>query len=1502
MRKGTVKFLACLMASAMVGTTVVPTVPPRYVQAAEEQNSTKWEFSGIHGEKTETGISLSGDGDSFGISDISKEDNYSVSAKLTQGDEDGAIGIVLGAKDTKSPNNGSLVLNVTPASGEVRLFKFPFGGTDEQEKKCYDELKNQTEYKFNIKVTDGKITATINDTKVAASTAVDKNLLNGNIGFISFRETMTTSDFKVEDITPEETGDWSFVGNGELTDNGIRLNGKGDNLGISRTINKKDNYSLKADLKTDTSDGAVGVVLGAKDANNPKEGSVVANVNPATGVVRMFCFQGGLAGNLQKDKTVEELKGKEDYKFDVTVENRQLNVKINDVDVFNMKITDTIFEGNIGFICFNKDVTISNIEVKDIEEKNTTVYLTGLEVKGADLNQKFSQDIDSYAAVVENNTESLTFVPTAEGAKEITVNGTAVASGNPAEVKLKEGSQQISIVVTSENGAKDETIINVLRKAKNSVYSVPTRPQYHFSPALAWCNDPNGMVYYKGEYHLFYQYYPDDNIWGPMHWAHAVSKDLIHWEELPIALYYQEDQGAMFSGSCVVDDTNVSGLFGEEKGEGKGGLVAIYTQNNDGRGQDQAIAFSKDNGRTWTKYKGNPILKWNEDPLDDAAFRDPKVFYHKESGKYMMVVAGGILRIYSSENLIDWKVESTYRGDEGNGNPRIETECPDMYSLKDAEGNTKWVISEGGRYYRIGDFKEVNGKWTFVQDDAPSNSKDIVHHVMNFGPQSYAAMTYYIDHQTEESRRIMINWASTWEGGYCNNVSAVTGKWGYNGFFNLQTELNLKNTKDGYRLIQTPIEEYKTLRVEDAKTKIEGTIPKKTETSENLLSGIKAGQYEIVAELAPKAGTEEVGFKLRTNEAGTKETVVKYNVETKKVSINVDKSGTIPSGQRKGDVVSDAIVTEEDGKVKLNIFVDESSVEVYAQDGQQTGAMAIFPATSNTGMEVYSEGGDTDAEITVYPMKSIWEDKLTGDTTATDLYLSTDTGSGQYNVGDTISIEAAISPVTATQEVKWSISGNNDNKVKIEKEGKSEIQLKALKDGVVTVRATSENGLSRSIKVYIDKEERAINLGNWKEVNGDGNWTISKNENSCTGNATGDAFLMSGIKIPSADYIFESDVIYNGGQAFALLFRGQSPDNNKAYAANVDVNRKDSTARIFTFGGGTGDIGDDAKISLTKGQKYHVKVQVKGNLYKVYYDGALVLKVRDSQVDKNYPEGRYVGFNVFNANVTFENMKVTPLEVKVPETDKEIELVAGDKKAIKVTNIDEDSFNAVEYTTSDANIAVVDDEGNVTAKKAGTAVITSTVTTFGRRYTLETKVVVSPKAVTVTLKGNGGKVVTVIKDAKAGAKLPAWDKSKFKAAGKKGYAFAGWVYNGKVVKTMPSSSENIVLTAKFTKLTVGQAKALTVKGKSGTGVGFVATSAKNTKSNGSRRGFRFRYATNSKMKSATYKTTGLAKNVYTKTGLKKNKKYYVQVRYYYYDSTNQKVYGAYSTSKSVKAY
>ncbi len=424
-------------------------------------------------------------------------------------------------------------------------------------------------------------------------------------------------------------------------------------------------------------------------------------------------------------------------------------------------------------------------------------------------------------------------------------------------------------------------------------------------------------------------------------------------------------------------------------------------------------------------------------------------------------------------------------------------------------------------------------------------------------------------------------------------------------------------------------------------------------------------------------------------------------------------------------------MTEENGKVKLDIFVDESSVEVYAEDGQVTGALAIFPSVNSTGMEVYSEGGETEADITVYPMTSIWEDKLPEDTTEADMYISTDSGSGEYSVGDKISVTAAISPMKAEQKVTWKVTNNKGDKVKIVSERKDELELKALKKGVVTVTATTENGLSRSIDVMITDSKLNSNIGDWNVVSGD--WTLDENGYTADLTEKGDGFLMSGTKIGSEDYTFEADVTYHSGAAFALIFRGQSPTSNKGYAANVHDELHDGTgtSRLFTFGGGTGDIGKRVNYTLTPEKRYHLKVSVKGNQYKFYIDGSQVWSRIDHKVDKNYPEGQYVGFNAFNSKVTFQNIKVTPMDTKEPAVDEKLSLYTGQSKTINVT-MEEDDYNIVKYQSSNTDVAVVDDEGKVTAKKAGTAVIKTDVTNFGRKYQLETKVTVKASYVKVT--------------------------------------------------------------------------------------------------------------------------------------------------------------------------
>jgi fructan beta-fructosidase len=279
------------------------------------------------------------------------------------------------------------------------------------------------------------------------------------------------------------------------------------------------------------------------------------------------------------------------------------------------------------------------------------------------------------------------------------------------------------------------------------------RPAWHFTPARNWMNDPNGLVYADGVYHLFFQHYPDDSVWGPMHWGHATSRDLLHWEERPIALY-PDALGMIFSGSIVIDRDNTSGL-------GRDGVapwVALFTHHDmagekAGRSdyQSQSIAYSLDQGQSWTKFAGNPVIA---NP-DLKHFRDPKVRWHEGRQRWIMTLAAGDrILFYSSPDLKNWTQESSFAPfpvEAGN-----VVECPDLLAFE-MEGKTRWVLlisifagapnGGSGTRYIVGDFD--GHRFTPAHQDA---------RWLDYGPDNYAGVTF---HNLGE-RNLLIGWMSNW--------------------------------------------------------------------------------------------------------------------------------------------------------------------------------------------------------------------------------------------------------------------------------------------------------------------------------------------------------------------------------------------------------------------------------------------------------------------------------------------------------------------------------------------------------------------------------------------------------------------------------------------------------------------------------------------------------------------------------------------------------------------
>lgn len=314
---------------------------------------------------------------------------------------------------------------------------------------------------------------------------------------------------------------------------------------------------------------------------------------------------------------------------------------------------------------------------------------------------------------------------------------------------------------------------------QDSLYKEKNRPQLHFSSRRGWNNDPNGLLYYQGEYHLFYQHNPYEREWGNMHWGHAVSKDLVHWEELPVALY-PDHCGTAFSGSAVIDYDNTAGF---NKGSIPA-MIAIYTADTNEK-QVQCLAYSHDKGRTWTKYSGNPVIdskaKWNSKDT-----RDPKVFWYKPNREWVLVLnERDGHSIYTSGNLKEWTYRSHVTG---------FWECPELFELP-VDGNpsrTKWVMYGASGTYMIGSF------------DGHTFTPEAGKYYYNTGAM-YAAQTYTnIPHS--DDRRIQIGWGRISHPGMPFNMMML-----------LPTELTLRTTKEGIRLFSYPVKEVNALQSEGSK-------------------------------------------------------------------------------------------------------------------------------------------------------------------------------------------------------------------------------------------------------------------------------------------------------------------------------------------------------------------------------------------------------------------------------------------------------------------------------------------------------------------------------------------------------------------------------------------------------------------------------------------------------------------------------------------------------------
>ena len=444
----------------------------------------------------------------------------------------------------------------------------------------------------------------------------------------------------------------------------------------------------------------------------------------------------------------------------------------------------------------------------------------------------------------------------------------------------------------------------------NGLYDETYRPQFHFSPQVNWTNDPNGLVYYKGEYNLFFQHNPVGINWGNMTWGHAISADLVHWRQLRNALE-PDWRGTMFSGSAVVDWNNTSGFQeGEEKS-----LVAIYTaagstsEESQGQPFTQCIAYSNDCGLTWVKYGGNPVLyhivKEN---------RDPKVVWHAPSAKWVMALYldGSSYALFNSPDLKQW----THLHD-------LEmaecSECPDFFEMpiEGASDETRWVLTAANGRYLVGKFDGTR----FTPESAVLQ--------VDFGANYYAVQTYS---DAPDGRRIQIAWMA---GGKYPDMP-------FNQQMSFPSELTLHQTRNGLRLYRNPIKELELLRVSEHTWDDSALI-----TDANFIVGISGDLFDLTLVLEPNHG--DITLNVRGE-------AISYSSGTALLSCLGKQAEVVPVN----------------GQLTLRILVDRSSIELFVNDGEVSMTSCFLPAPEDHSLAITASNGARVKLMHVYDLKSIW--------------------------------------------------------------------------------------------------------------------------------------------------------------------------------------------------------------------------------------------------------------------------------------------------------------------------------------------------------------------------------------------------------------------------------------------------------------------------------------------------------------------------------------------------
>ncbi|RRJ67340.1 DUF1080 domain-containing protein [Paenibacillus oralis] len=780
---------------------------------------------------------------------------------------------------------------------------------------------------------------------------------------------------------------------------------------------------------------------------------------------------------------------------------------------------------------------------------------------------------------------------------------------------------------------------DVYLTASADYYMEKYRPDYHYSPARGSASDPNGLVFYEGEYHLFHQ---DGGTW-----AHAVSTDLVHWKRLPIALPWN-DLGHVWSGSAVADLHNASGLFTDSGGKG---LIAYYTSYNpDSPNGNQRIglAYSKDRGRTWEYAAERPIVIENPGKQGDDPggwdFRDPKVVRDEEHNRWVMVVSGGDhIRFFTSTNLIDWTLTDNFGyGAYVRGGV---WECPDLFQLAvDGTGEKKWVlmISTGAHpntqgsaaEYFVG---ELTPEGKFVNDNPAGKVL-----TTDYGKEFYASMSFA---DMPDGRRVMLAWMTNWDYPFAFPTE------GWKGVLSLPRELMLQKTEEGIRLTQVPIRELESLR---GQLLFAASDRRVQPDRANLLKGVSSGAYEIEAEIEipQDSRVSEFGFRLR--EGAGKRTVVGYKTAENEMYVDRALSGDTGFSDR-FTTLHQAPLPPDNRRVKLRIFVDDSSLEVFGGDGRTVFSEVIFPDPAHREMSFFAAGGEVNVVfMKVHALKNIWNEAAGSQTS-----IVMDTSPREMGLGDTRTLYAAVSggvqggrsggtDVNPNQPIRWESS--DPEVVDIASSDKQQAVIQAVGPGEAVITASTSNGkASASVPVKVFAGEFHTNLSGWAPDLSASAWVAT--EQGIRGSYGSDALYVA--EETAGDFVYEAEMtLAEAGGAGSILFRA-SRDGRSGYYFNIDPNMK-AFRLFYKIGGAFAERQVLAKVPafIQTGKKYAIVIEADGPRIRISVDGAQIIDLNDG----TFAEGHF-GVHVFGGAAYYQN--VTAGRVEQPKLRKTSFVNAG---------------------------------------------------------------------------------------------------------------------------------------------------------------------------------------------------------------------------------------------------